>query len=87
MVSCQSCNAALAIRANFIPLVIASVLATAVHQQLLGYGPMFDVAAMDFSIPRALPFYLLLGGLCGLAAVGFGKALYWIEDQFEKLLS
>ena len=70
---------------SFIPLVIASVLATAVHQQLLGYGPMFDVAAMDFSIPRALPFYLLLGGLCGLAAVGFSKALYWIEDQFEKL--
>src|ERR1700692_2483304 len=70
---------------SFIPLVIASVLATAVHQQLLGFGPMFEVAAMDFSVPRALPFYLLLGGLCGLAAVGFSKALYWMEDQFEKL--
>ncbi|MGB6385784.1 MAG: chloride channel protein [Terriglobales bacterium] len=70
---------------SFIPLVIASVLATAVHQQLLGVGPMFQVSAMDFSVPRALPFYLLLGGLCGLAAVGFSKALYWVEDQFEKL--
>jgi chloride channel protein, CIC family len=70
---------------SFIPLVIASVLATAVHLQLLGAGPMFQVSAMDFSVPRALPFYLLLGGLCGLAAVGFSKALYWIEDQFEKL--
>jgi CBS domain-containing protein len=40
---------------------------------------------MDFSIPRALPFYVLLGGLCGLAAVGFSKLLYWTEDQFEKL--
>ena len=70
---------------SFIPLVIASTLATAVHMQLLGAGPMFTVAAMDFGIPRALPAYLVLGGLCGLAAVGFSKLLYWVEDQFEKL--
>lgn len=70
---------------SFIPLVIASTLATAVHLQLLGSGPMFEVAAMDFAIPRALPFYLVLGAICGLAAVGFSKALYWTEDQFEKL--
>src|SRR5438270_4424423 len=70
---------------SFIPLVIASTLATAIHMRLLGAGPMFQVAGMDFSVPRALPFYLLLGGLCGLAAVAFSKALYWIEDQFEKL--
>jgi len=70
---------------SFIPLVIASTIATAVHMQLLGTGPMFTVSAMDFGIPRALPFYLLLGGLCGLAAVGFSKLLYWTEDQFEKL--
>jgi chloride channel protein, CIC family len=70
---------------SFIPLVIASTLATAVHMQLLGAGPMFKVAAMDFDIPRALPFYLLLGAICGLAAVGFSKLLYWTEDQFEKL--
>jgi len=70
---------------SFIPLAIASTLATAVHMQLLGVGPMFTVAAMDFGIPRALPFYLLLGPLCGLAAVGLSKTLYWVEDLFEKL--
>jgi len=70
---------------SFIPLVIASTLATAVHMQLLGAGPMFEVTPMDFGIPRALPFYLVLGGICGLAAVGFTKLLYWTEDQFEKL--
>jgi len=70
---------------SFIPLVIASTLATAVHMQILGLGPMFQVAAMDFAIPRGLPFYLLLGLICGLAAVGFSKLLYWVEDQFEKL--
>jgi chloride channel protein, CIC family len=70
---------------SFIPLVIASTLATAVHMQLLGAGPMFSVTAMDFGVPRALPFYLVLGGLCGLAAVAFSRLLYWTEDQFEKL--
>jgi H+/Cl- antiporter ClcA/CBS domain-containing protein len=70
---------------SFIPLVIASTLATAVHMQLLGVGPMFQVSAMDFGIPHALPFYLLLGPICGLAAVGLSKTLYWVEDLFEKL--
>jgi chloride channel protein, CIC family len=70
---------------SFIPLVIASTLATAVHMQLLGAGPMFKISAMDFGVPRALPSYLILGVICGLAAVGFSKLLYWTEDQFEKL--
>src|SRR6202042_3418680 len=70
---------------SFIPLVVASTLATAVHMQLLGPGPMFQVGAMDFGVPHALPFYLVLGPLCGLAAVGLSKALYWLEDLFEKV--
>jgi CIC family chloride channel protein len=70
---------------SFIPLVIASTLATAVHMQLMGMGPMFTVSAMDFGIPHALPFYLVLGPICGLAAVGLSKTLYWVEDLFEKL--
>ena len=70
---------------SFIPLVIASTLATAVHMQLLGPGPMFQVSHVNFGIPSALPFYLVLGPLCGLAAVALSKALYWVEDSFEKL--
>ena len=70
---------------SFIPLVVASTLATSVHAQLMGPGPMFQVGALDFGLPHALPFYLVLGVLCGIAALGFSKALYWVEDQFEKL--
>src|SRR5499427_535235 len=70
---------------SFIPLVIASTLATAVHMQLLGPGPMFQVGQVDFAIPRALPFYILLGPLCGLTAVVLSKVLYWVEDLFEKI--
>jgi len=70
---------------SFIPLVIASTLATAVHLQLLGKGPMFSVGKVDFGVPHALPFYLVLGVICGLAAIVFSNALYWVEDMFEKL--
>jgi CIC family chloride channel protein len=70
---------------SFIPLVIASTLATAVHMQMLGRGPMFQISPMDFGVPHALPFYLILGAVCGLAAVALSKSLYWVEDLFEKL--
>ncbi|PTY08297.1 VWA containing CoxE-like protein [Opitutaceae bacterium EW11] len=70
---------------SFIPLVIASTLATAVRFVLMGRGAMFTVGAVEFGFPGSLPWYLPLGILCGLAAAGFSKALYWIEDQFERL--
>jgi CBS domain-containing protein len=60
-------------------------LATSIHFVLMGRGPMFTVGRVDFGIPSALPFYLVLGVLCGIAAVAFTKLLYWVEDQFEKL--
>lgn len=70
---------------SFIPLVIASTLGATLHMQLLGAGPMFTVASMNFDIPRGLPFYVLLGGICGLAAVGITRLLYFTEDLFETL--
>ncbi len=70
---------------SFIPLVIASTLATTVHYVLMGWGPMFNVSEVEFAITSGLPFYLVLGLLCGLAAAGLSHSLYWIEDQFERL--
>ncbi len=70
---------------SFIPLVIASTLATNVHMSVMGYGPMFDVGAPDFGLPGSLPWYVILGVLCGLFAVGLQKSLYWVEDTFEHL--
>jgi CIC family chloride channel protein len=70
---------------SFIPLVIASTLATSVHYALMGRGPMFEVGVVNFGLPTALPWYILLGVLCGLAAVGFSRALYFVEDLFELL--
>jgi CIC family chloride channel protein len=70
---------------SFIPLVIATTLATSVRQMLLGNAAMFKVLPMDFGIPRALPYYLVLGIVCGAIAIGFTKALYFVEDHFDRL--
>jgi H+/Cl- antiporter ClcA len=70
---------------SFVPLVVASTIGTAVRFWLIGRGAMFTVGAADFGFPAALPWYLPLGAICGLAAVGFSRALYWVEDKFEHL--
>ena len=70
---------------SFIPLVIASTLATAIHAVLMGPGPMFTVGHVDFSLGMSLPFYVVFGVICGLAAWAMSNILYWVEDQFERL--
>jgi H+/Cl- antiporter ClcA len=70
---------------SFIPLVIASTLATSMHLLLMGRAPMFEVGKVEFGVPYSLPWYVLLGVVCGFAAVGFTKLLYWVEDHFERL--
>src|ERR1019366_9839525 len=70
---------------SFIPLVIATTLATSVRQFLMGTGSMFHLLPMDFAIPRALPYYLVLGIVCGAIAIAFTKSLYFVEDHFERL--
>jgi chloride channel protein, CIC family len=70
---------------SFIPLVIASTLATSVRFLLLGQHSMFQMGNVDFGVPYGLPYYLLLGVICGIAAIGFTKVLYWVEDQFDRL--
>ena len=70
---------------SFIPLVVASTLATATRFEVMGRQAMFEMGNVDFGIPSSLPYYILLGVVCGFAAVGFSRALYWVEDQFEHL--
>lgn len=70
---------------SFVPLVIATAVATAVRFQLLGPGPMFHVGSLNFDVARNAVYFVIMGILCGIGAVVFTKALYWAEDQFEKL--
>src|ERR1700675_207439 len=44
---------------SFIPLVIASTLATSVRYVLLGQHSMFQIGGADFRVPMGLSYYLL----------------------------
>lgn len=71
---------------SFIPLVISSVMATGIRFWLIGRQPMFTFThPVDFGVPSGLPWYLLLGLICGIVAVYFTRFLYWVEDVFDKL--
>lgn len=71
---------------SFIPLVLATVMATGVRFWLVGRQPLFTFAhPAAFGFPQNVPWYMLLGLLCGAAAVYFTRFLYWAEDAFERL--
>ena len=71
------------------PIVIASVLANVVQEHAGEYGvdPAFPHLYHEFhGAWQQLPSYFLLGLLCGLAAVGFTKLLYRVEDVSKSWL-
>ena len=69
---------------SFIPLVIANVMAVAMRRILFGTDTMFHLGATDYNFVRWLPLYLVLGILCGFAAVGFASALQKLEHLFDR---
>jgi len=70
---------------TFSPVIVASVVATAVSRYFLGDSPAFHVPSFVAGGPQELPLYLLMGLLVGLVGVGYVRTLYWSEDLFEKL--
>jgi chloride channel protein, CIC family len=69
----------------FVPLVVGSSVAGAVHISLFGSGPLFTVPSNDFAGLGKLPLYALLGILAGVLAVVIVKGLSLFEDAFERL--
>ncbi len=70
---------------SIIPVAFAAVAATAVRLLIMGKGPVFPMASIIDPDPSALAFYVVMGALIGLASVLITKAIYAIEDVFERL--
>jgi CIC family chloride channel protein len=71
--------------ATFSPIVISSVVATAVSRAFLGDIPAFIVPAYELVSAWELPLYLVLGIFCAVVGVAFTKTLYRIEDVFDQI--
>jgi len=73
---------------TFTPIVVASVIGTALTQAALGDQALFATSA-SFSIEtfswREIPNYLILGAICGLVAVAFIRGYYLAEKGFSRL--
>ncbi len=71
--------------ATFSPIVISSVVATAVSRHFLGDAPAFIVPAYELVSAWEFPLYVILGLFCAVVAVAFTKSLYKMEDIFNGL--
>lgn len=70
---------------SIIPVALAASAATGVRLALVGSAPVFEVPAFHQPSGFALAAYIVIGGLVGVAAVGATRAIYAIEDAFEKV--
>jgi CIC family chloride channel protein len=71
--------------ATFSPIVISSVVSTAVSRHFLGDSPAFIVPAYQLVSAWELPLYVILGFFCALVATVFTTVLYRSEDFFDHL--
>jgi CIC family chloride channel protein len=69
----------------FVPLVVASSVAGAMHAALFGPGPLFHVPQHSYAGLASLPVFGLVGIACGLLAVVICKGLYLVEGGFRRL--
>jgi len=70
---------------SFIPLVVAVTLAGGVHSAIWGDASLFSVPVHEYAGMAKLPFYAVLGILCGLLATVVTKGLFFFEYLFRKL--
>jgi CIC family chloride channel protein len=71
--------------AQFIPIVVSSVMATAISRHHLGNYPAFEIPAYTLVTYTELVFYLFLGVLSGLVAYAFIRSLFTMEDLWDRL--
>ncbi|MBW1941198.1 MAG: chloride channel protein, partial [Deltaproteobacteria bacterium] len=70
---------------TFSPIVISSVVATAISRYFLGNAPAFIVPSYQLVSGWELPLYVVLGIFCAFVAVAFTMVLYKTEDLFDSL--
>jgi CIC family chloride channel protein len=69
----------------FAPVVFSSVIAIMVSRSFVDTGQWYVVPSFHFDRLGQLPWFLLLGGCCGLAGAWFLGGLGWAQRFFGRL--
>ncbi|MFW9975458.1 MAG: chloride channel protein, partial [Candidatus Thorarchaeota archaeon] len=70
---------------SILPVILASVIATAISHFILGAAVSFQAPSFVMANPIELVFYLALGVILGTASVIWIRGFYSIEDLIEKV--
>jgi chloride channel protein, CIC family len=70
---------------SFLPVMIACITGACMHFILFSSAPTFPLPAVPQLTSSAVLAYAAIGIVVGLISVVVTKAVYWIEDGFEKL--
>ncbi len=70
---------------SILPVILASVIATAISSYVLGPAASFQTPIFNPGHPLELIFYLGLGTILGVTSVVWMRGFYVIEDLLEKL--
>jgi CIC family chloride channel protein len=70
---------------SFLPVIIAVSTAYLVRCGIAGTTPVFPVGHIEFQNGWAVAFYFVAGSISGIFACLISKAVFFIEDLFEKL--
>ena len=69
------------------PLLISSVTATAISYMLTGMDPMFPLDATEPFLVGRIPWYLILGAICGLVSLYFTRGMNSLEQWMKHSVS
>ncbi|OLS22074.1 MAG: H(+)/Cl(-) exchange transporter ClcA [Candidatus Thorarchaeota archaeon AB_25] len=70
---------------SILPVILASVVATAIADLVLGTAVSFQAPLFVMGHPLELVFYLILGIILGVMSVIWTRGFYTIEDLLEKI--
>lgn len=70
---------------SFIPVALASAVATGVRIHFVGWSPLFPTPAFKLTSMNELWLFAVLGILMGVVGIAMIRALSWLEDFFDYL--
>lgn len=70
---------------TILPVALACITGAAGHYFLFEAGPVFPMPFLETPTNSALLIYSLIGVAIGFISLGLTKAVYYVEDLFEKL--